>query len=77
LAYVGVSKDLRLSKHFLFTIAYRHQFGLSRGMVIPFNYTASNQATVFTQIKVNGNAGCLSFGLTYRFNNKKIVFIDL
>jgi hypothetical protein len=69
LAYVGVSKDLRLSKHFLFTIAYRHQFGLSRGMVIPFDYTVANQSPVFTQIRVNGNADCLSVGLTYRFNN--------
>ncbi len=71
LAYIGVSKDLRLSNHILFTIAYRHQFGLSKGMLIPFNYTAENQATVFTQIRVNGNADCLSFGLTYRFNNKR------
>ncbi len=70
LAYVGVSKDLRLSNHFLFTIAYRHQFGLSKGMVIPFNYTVANQSPVFTQIRVNGNADCLSVGLTYRFNNK-------
>jgi len=69
LAYVGVSKNLRLSKHFLFTIAYRHQFGLSKGMIIPFNYTVANQATVSSQIRVNGNADCLSFGLTYRFNN--------
>ena len=71
LAYIGVSKDLRLSNHILFTIAYRHQFGLSKGMLIPFNYTPANQATVFTQIRVNGNADCLSFGLTYRFNNKR------
>ncbi len=71
LAFIGVSKDLRLSNHFLFTIAYRHQFGLSKGMLIPFNYTAENQATVFTQIRVNGNADCLSVGLTYRFNNKR------
>jgi hypothetical protein len=71
LAYFGVSKDLRLSNHILFTIAYRHQFGLSKGMLIPFNYTPANQATVFTQIRVNGNADCLSFGLTYRFNNKR------
>jgi hypothetical protein len=70
LAYIGVSKDLRLSNHFLFTIAYRHQFGLSKGMVIPFNYTVANQSPVFTQIRVNGNADCLSVGLTYRFNNK-------
>jgi hypothetical protein len=77
LAYVGVSKDLRLSNHFLFTIAYRHQFGLSKGMIIPFNYTTANQATVSSQIRVNGNADCLSFGFTYRFNNKKIVVIDL
>lgn len=77
LAYVGVSKDLRLSNHFLFTIAYRHQFGLSRGLIIPFNYTDSNHATVFTEIRVNGNADCISFGLTYRFNNKKIVDIVL
>jgi hypothetical protein len=72
LAYVGVSKDLRLSKHFLFTIAYRHQFGLSKGMLIPFNYTVANQSPVFTQIRVNGNADCLSVGLTYRFNNKRL-----
>lgn len=71
LAYFGISKDLRLSNHILFTIAYRHQFGLSKGMLIPFNYTAENQATVFSQIRVNGNADCLSFGLTYRFNNKR------
>ena len=71
LAYIGVSKDLRLSNHILFTIAYRHQIGLSRGMLIPFSYTVTNQATVFTQIRVNGNADCLSFGLTYRFNNKR------
>ena len=71
LAYFGVSKDLRLSNHILFTIAYRHQFGLSKGILIPFNYTPANQATVFTQIRVNGNADCLSFGLTYRFNNKR------
>ena len=77
LVYVGVSKDLRLSKHFLFTIAYRHQFGLSKGLVIPFDYTAANQATVNTEIRVNGNADCLSVGLTYRFNNKKIIVIDL
>ncbi|MCF8330732.1 MAG: hypothetical protein K9I37_10375 [Crocinitomicaceae bacterium] len=77
LAYVGVSKDLRLSKHFLFTIAYRHQFGLSRGMVIPFDYTAANQSPVYTKIRVNGNANCLSVGLTYRFNNKRIIVIDL
>ena len=72
LAYIGVSKDLRLSNHFLFTIAYRHQFGLSKGMVIPFNYTVANQSPVFTQIRVNGNADCLSVGLTYRFNNKRL-----
>ena len=77
LAYVGVSKDLRLSKHFLFTIAYRHQFGLSKGLVIPFDYTAANQATVNTEIRVNGNADCLSVGLTYRFHNYKIIVIDL
>ena len=77
LAYVGVSKDLRLSKHFLFTIAYRHQFGLSRGMIIPFNYTVANQATVISHIRVNGNADCLSFGLTYRFNNKRIICMSL
>ena len=71
LAYFGVSKDLRLSNHILFTIAYRHQFGLSKGMLIPFNYTPANQAPVSTQIRVNGNADCLSFGLTYRFNNKR------
>jgi hypothetical protein len=73
LAYVGVSKDLRLSKHFLFTIAYRHQFGLSKGMIIPFDYTVGNQASVSSQIRVNGNADCLSFGLTYRFNNKRVI----
>ena len=72
LAYVGLSKDLRLSNHFLFTIAYRHQFGLSKGMVIPFNYTVANQSPVFTQIRINGNADCLSVGLTYRFNNKRL-----
>jgi hypothetical protein len=77
LAYIGVSKDLRLSKHFLFTIAYRHQVGLSRGMVIPFDYTAANQSPVYTKIRVNGNANCLSVGLTYRFNNKRIIVIDL
>ena len=77
LAYVGVSKDLRLSKHFLFTIAYRHQFGLSKGMIIPFNYTVGNQASVSSQIRVNGNADCLSFGLTYRFNNKRIICMAL
>jgi hypothetical protein len=77
LAYIGVSKDLRLSKHFLFTIAYRHQFGLSRGMIIPFDYTVANQSPVYTKIRVNGNANCLSVGLTYRFNNKRIIVIDL
>jgi hypothetical protein len=71
LAYIGVSKDFRLSNHILFTIAYRHQIGLSRGMLIPFSYTVTNQAPVSTQIRVNGNADCLSFGLTYRFNNKR------
>lgn len=71
LAYFGVSKDLRLSNHLLFTIAYRHQIGLSRGLLIPFSYTELNQSTVLTQIRVNGNANCLSFGLTYRFNNKR------
>jgi hypothetical protein len=69
-AFVGVSKDLRLSQHLLFTIAYRHQFGLSRGMIIPFSYTVTNQAPVSTQIRVNGNANCISLGLAYRFNNK-------
>jgi hypothetical protein len=70
-AYLGISKDLRLSNHILFTIAYRHQFGLSRGMIIPFSYTETNQAPVNTQIRVNGNANCISFGLAYRFNNKR------
>jgi hypothetical protein len=69
-AYLGISKDLRLSNHILFTIAYRHQFGLSSGMLIPFSYTVTNQAPVSTQIRVNGNANCISFGLAYRFNNK-------
>jgi hypothetical protein len=69
-AYLGISKDLRLSNNILFTIAYRHQFGLSRGMIIPFSYTVTNQAPVSTQIRVNGNANCISFGLAYRFNNK-------
>jgi hypothetical protein len=69
-AFLGISKDLRLSNHILFTISYRHQFGLSRGMIIPFSYTVTNQAPVSTQIRVNGNANCISFGLAYRFNNK-------
>ncbi len=70
-AFIGVSKDLQLSQHLLFTIAYRHQFGLSRGMLIPFSYTITNQAPVSSQIRVNGNAKCISVGLSYRFNNKR------
>lgn len=69
--YFGIGKDFRMTKNLSFTIDYRFQLGLMKVQSSKINYYESDQVIKEADMKIDGTAHTINFGLKYRFLQEK------